>query len=215
VSANSREAILRAAKTTAQKHGYSGLNFRDLAHDVGIKGASIYYYFPSKAALGAAVAKRYWEDAATRLESLLAETADPLTALHEYPVVFRESLETGNRLCLGSFMAAECADLPQSVQREVHAFADVNVSWLAKVLTAAAVVSVAQSELRARSIFSALAGAQLIARSRSDVSLFDALIAGYRDAGLLPPRHIRAASPKVTRPGNRSARRTSSSAERG
>ena len=49
MSSNSREAILTAARSAAQSHGYSGLNFRDLAEDVGIKSASIYYHFPSKA----------------------------------------------------------------------------------------------------------------------------------------------------------------------
>ena len=55
MSTNAREAILEAAKRTAQAHGYSGLNFRELAAEVGIKGASIHYHFPTKADLGAAV----------------------------------------------------------------------------------------------------------------------------------------------------------------
>lgn len=49
MSANSREAIMQAARCRAQAHGYNGLNFRDLAAEVGIKSASLYYYFPSKA----------------------------------------------------------------------------------------------------------------------------------------------------------------------
>ena len=60
------------------------------------------------------------------------------------------------------------------------------MAWLSKVLSAAAVVSSKESEGRARAIFSAVAGAQLIARSRSDMSLYDALIDSYRLAGLLP-----------------------------
>ena len=63
---------------------------------------------------------------------------------------------------------------------------DVNVKWLAKVLSAAAVVSAEESEGRARAIYAAFAGAQLMARSRSDISLYDALIESYRVAGLLP-----------------------------
>ena len=59
MSTNSKEAILAAARRTAMAHGYSGLNFRDLAAEVGIKSASLYHYFPSKADLGAAVARRY------------------------------------------------------------------------------------------------------------------------------------------------------------
>jgi TetR/AcrR family transcriptional regulator, transcriptional repressor for nem operon len=186
MSSSSKEAILAAAKRTAQAHGYSGLNFRDIAKDVGIKSASIYYHFPSKADLGAAVARRYWEDTAADLESILTEASDPVRCLRQYPDVFRKSLESDNRLCLCSFMAAEYDDLPEAVKKEVQAFADVNVAWLSRVLSAAAVVSPEKSDRRARAIFAAVAGAQLMARSRSDISLFDALIESYRVAGLLP-----------------------------
>jgi TetR/AcrR family transcriptional regulator, transcriptional repressor for nem operon len=181
MSLSSKEAILAAARRTAQAHGYSGLNFRDLADEVGI-----YHHFPSKADLGAAVARRYWEDTAAELEAMLAETPDPLHCLQQYPDIFRKSLEADNRMCLCSFMAAEYDDLPEAVKREVQTFADVNVAWLSKLLSAAAVVSAAESEQRARAIFAATAGAQLIARSRSDISLYDALIDSYRAAGLLP-----------------------------
>ncbi|GCD57345.1 hypothetical protein NBRC3222_2682 [Acetobacter pasteurianus NBRC 3222] len=63
---SSREAILAAARKAAQTRGYNGLNFRELAKEVGIKPASIYYHFPSKADLGMAVARRYWEDTKAR-----------------------------------------------------------------------------------------------------------------------------------------------------
>lgn len=186
MSSSSREAILAAARRTAQAHGYSGLNFRDLADQVGIRAASIHYHFPSKADLGAAVARRYWEDTAAGLDSMLAETPDPLCCLRQYPAIFRKSLERDNRMCLCSFMAAEYDDLPDAVKKEVQTFADINVGWLSKVLSAAAVVNSGESEQRARAIFAAVAGAQLIARSRSDISLYDALIDSYRRAGLLP-----------------------------
>jgi TetR/AcrR family transcriptional repressor of nem operon len=187
MSSNSKEAILAAAKRTAQAHGYNGLNFRDLAEVVGIKAASIYHHFPRKAELGAAVAKRYWQDTEASLEAMLIEASDPARCLHHYPDIFRKSLESGNRLCLCSFMAAEYDDLPEVVKKEVQAFADINVAWLSRVLTAAAVVGPEQSESRARAIFAAVAGAQLMARSRSDLALYDAMIDSYRVAGLLPP----------------------------
>jgi TetR/AcrR family transcriptional repressor of nem operon len=186
MSSSAKEAILAAARRAAQAHGYNGLNFRDLADEVGMKAASIYYHFPSKADLGAAVARRYWEDTAAGLESMSAETADPARCLHRYPEVFRKALQTDNRMCLCSFMAAEYDDLPKQVRREVQTFADVNVAWLSRALSAAAVVGAQESEPRARAIFAAVMGAQLMARSRSDIALYDALIDGYRVAGLLP-----------------------------
>lgn len=183
---NARESILAAARLSAQAHGYGGLNFRDLAESVGIKAASIYHHFPSKAELGAAVARRYWEDTAADLDRILADSGSPEAALRRYPEVFRRTLESDNRLCLGSFMSAEFDALPEGVKLEVQRFADVNVAWLGKLLSAARVVAPEQSEARALGIFAAVAGAQLLARSRCDLALFDALLQSYWEAGLLP-----------------------------
>ncbi|EON19518.1 regulatory protein TetR [Cupriavidus sp. GA3-3] len=187
VSTNSSDKILAAATKIAQAHGYGGLNVRDLAEEVGIKAASLYYHFPSKADLAAAVAKRYWEDSASTLEALLTDVQDPLICLRKYPETFRRSLENDNRMCLSSFMAAEYDDLPDVVKTEVQIFADVNVAWLGKVLLAAGVVGNSkEAKRRALAIYAAVAGAQLMARSRSDIKLFDTMIATYRATGLLP-----------------------------
>jgi TetR/AcrR family transcriptional repressor of nem operon len=182
---NSREAILEAARLAAQSRGYAGLNFRELADTVGIKHASLYYHFATKADLAAAVAKRYWEDTAAELDGMLADALDPTRALHAYPNIFRKSLQNGNRLCLCSFMSAEYDDLPEAVKTEVQAFTDVNVAWLTKVLTTTGLAKKASVQ-RAKSIYAAVAGAQLMARSRADLPLFDCLMEGYRAAGLLP-----------------------------
>lgn len=186
MSSDSREKILVAAQQAAQAHGYNGLKFRDLAESVGIRSATIYHHFPSKALLAEAVARRYWENHAAALDKILASSSGPLEALRHYPETFRWALENENRMCLSGFMAAEHDDLPEPVQKEVQTFADVNVAWLSKVLSAAKLVDAEDSEPRARAIFAAVGGAQLMARSRSDIALYDALIASYRKAGLLP-----------------------------
>jgi TetR/AcrR family transcriptional regulator, transcriptional repressor for nem operon len=185
MSENAREAILAAARRLAQAHGYVGLNFRDIGAEVGIKAASIYHHFSSKADLGAAVAKRYWEDTAAELEALSAATGDPIKALHAYPGLFRRSLEAENRMCLSGFMSAEYDDLPDDVKTEVQAFADVNIAWLTRMLSATSDPP-SDPEAKARAIFAAVGGAQLMARSRSDLGLFDALIDSFRGAGLIP-----------------------------
>ncbi|OZI19251.1 TetR family transcriptional regulator [Bordetella genomosp. 9] len=183
---SSSERILSVAKKIAQAHGYGGLNLRSLAEEVGIKAASLYHHFPSKADLAAAVARRYWEDSAAALEALSTRFPDPADCLRKYPETFRKSLENGNRICLCSFMAAEYDDLPDLVKTEVQAFSDVNVAWLEKTLVATGMGNSREARKRARAIFAAIAGAQLMARGRSDIKLFDALIDGYRAAGLLP-----------------------------
>jgi TetR/AcrR family transcriptional repressor of nem operon len=117
---------------------------------------------------------------------LLKDAADPISALREYPNIFRRSLESDNRLCLCSFMSAEYDDLPDEVTAEVQTFSNVNVAWISKALVAGGVARPENSEAQARAIFAAVAGAQLMARSRSDISLFDALIETYQGNGLLP-----------------------------
>jgi TetR/AcrR family transcriptional repressor of nem operon len=184
--ANVREAILVAAREAAMAYGYGGLNFRDLAEAVGVKAASISYHFATKALLGEAVARRYWEDIARDLEAISTNAGSPTEALQRYPSIFRLSLERGNRMCLSSFMAAEHDELPEPVLKEVQTFADVNTAWLCEHLIAAKLVSSSEGELRARAIYAAVAGAQMIARSRSDVDLFDKLIGSYQQMGLIP-----------------------------
>ncbi len=186
MSTNSKEAVLAAAKQAAMAHGYSGLNFRDIAAEAGIKAPSIYHHFPTKADLGAAVARRYWEDTIGQLDAISDESPNPLEALRRYPEIFRLSLSSGNRICLSSFMAAEYDDLPEAVKTEVQGFADVNVRWLSKLLVAAGVVQPEERQTRGRAIYAAVAGAQLFARGRSDIALFDTIIDSYRAAGLLP-----------------------------
>lgn len=186
MSKTTRDEILNAARLNAQAHGYTGLNIRGLADEVGIKAASIYYHFPSKADLGAAVARRYWEDTARDLAMLRESTSDALRSLSRYPQIFRRSLESDNRLCMGSFMSAEYDDLPEAVKVQVQKFADVNIDWLAAQLLEAAIIKPEGIKIRAGAIFSAIAGAQLMARSRNDIELFDALIEGYKIAGLVP-----------------------------
>src|SRR5271156_4511079 len=122
---DTKQKIMSAARRTVQAHGYSGFSFRELAKEVGIKSASIHHHFPTKGDLGAAVARRYWEDAAAGLEALLAESSNSAEALRHYPLTFRKALENDNRLCLSSFMAAEYDDLPEPVKKEIVIFADV------------------------------------------------------------------------------------------
>jgi len=167
-------------------YGYGGLNFRDLAATVGIKAASINYHFATKALLGEAVARRYWEDIVRDLEAISTNARSSTEALQRYPSIFRLSLERDNRMCLSSFMATEHDELPEPVLKEVQTFADVNTAWLREHLIAAKRATPAESESNARAIYAAVAGAQIIARSRSDIKLFDELIDSYQRMGLLP-----------------------------
>ncbi|WP_084621624.1 TetR/AcrR family transcriptional regulator [Luteibacter yeojuensis] len=182
---NSRDTILEAATRMAQAHGYGGLNLRTLADLVGIKAASLYHHFPSKADLATAVARRYWEDAAAGLDAIAAKVADPAERLRKFPGTFRLALENDNRMCMCSYMTAESDDLPGIVKVEIERFNEVNIAWLAKTLVETGVPT-RDARKRAHAIFAAVAGAQLMARGRGDVKVYDTLIRAYQASGLIP-----------------------------
>jgi TetR/AcrR family transcriptional repressor of nem operon len=188
MTSDTKQRIMSAARLTVQDRGYSGLSFRELAKDVGIKSASIHHYFPTKGELGGALAARYTADFAEYLDGLLDEGQDQETCIRRYTDVFRNTLLNQNRMCLGGMMAAEHKELPIEVRAEVVKFSEMNVQWLVKVLSLGNSARVATKAMRRRAlaIFAAIEGAQLVARSRGDVFVYDKIVAAYRSAGLLP-----------------------------
>ncbi len=184
---DTKETIMTVARAMVQARGYNALSFRELAKEVGIKSASIHYHFPTKGDLGAALARRYTEDAIAYFDGLLADSPDQETRIRNYTNVFRAALLKDNRMCLCGIMAAEYDDLPVDVRTEVDRFTEANVQWLVKVLSLRK--SAAETEAvrrQALAVFAAIEGAQLVARGRGDIAVFDQTIEAYRTAGLLP-----------------------------
>ncbi|MGR9298449.1 TetR/AcrR family transcriptional regulator (plasmid) [Rhizobium leguminosarum] len=182
-----REAVMSAARATVQAHGYNALSFRELAKEVGIKSASVHYHFPTKGALGAALARRYTEDGAAYLAELLATSENATWCMDRYTEIFRSALANDNRMCLCGIMSAELDDLPTEVRTEVDKFAAMNVGWLSKVLSRAK-PSASDQDLQehAMAIFAAIEGAQLVARGCQDIGIYDRTIRAYRATDLFP-----------------------------
>lgn len=184
---DTRETILMAAQATVQAKGYNALSFRELAKAVGVKSASIHYYFPTKGDLGAELARRYTDNAVDYFEQLIAGDGSIDEIFARYVAVFRTALQNDNRMCLYGVMAAEYGDLPDAVRLAVDAFSAANVAWLVRLL-APRHPELDEAGLRARAlaIFAAIEGAQLVARGRGDLAVFDQTLAAYRAAGLTP-----------------------------
>ena len=177
---------MEAARLTVQDLGYSGLSFRELAKDVGIKSASIHYYFETKGALGAALASRYTAHYAEVLEGLLADGLDVEACMARYTDVFADTLRNGNRMCLAGILSAERNELPDEVRAEVVKYGEMNERWLERVLAMRTSAKPAEGRRCARAIYAAVQGAQLIAHSRNDVSVFEEIVMTYKASGLIP-----------------------------
>lgn len=178
------ETIFTVARLQVQAHGYDGLNFREIASRIGIKAPSLYHHFPIKAALGAAVARRYCADMQVALDAVSRAEDTPGARLLAYPGIFRKALLRDNRICLASFLSAQIDDLPDDVRAEVLRFIEINLTWLAGHLSAIGPADIAMR--RADANYAAVAGAQLTARSSGGVRRYDEIIASYRSVGLFP-----------------------------
>ena len=187
MTTDTRETIMQVARTMVQTRGYNGLSFRELAKEVGIKSASIHYHFPTKGDLAAALAKRYTEDGLEYLEGLRTRSDDLRVWIKGYTDIFRLALVNDNRMCLCGIMSAEFDDLPPEVRTEVEAFNSLNVRWLTQVLSVCrSQLSQEERQQQALAIYAAVEGAQLIARGRDDISVYDQTIETYHSVGLIP-----------------------------
>jgi len=182
---NTLNAIMKFGRALVQAHGYNALSFREIAKEVGVKSASVHYHFPTKGDLAAALAKEYTDQAVSFFQSLEASESDHDRMIDAYISVYRAALEQDNRMCLCGMMAAESADLPAFVLTEVNRFGEVNARWLTKMLSKRhPKTSHEKLEAQALSIYAAIEGAQLVARGRGDVAVFDRIIAAYKALGL-------------------------------
>jgi TetR/AcrR family transcriptional repressor of nem operon len=187
MASDKKQEVMTAARLMVQARGYNALSFRDLAEAVGVKSSSIHYYFPTKGDLGAALARQYTEEFLTYLDGLLADGVDWQTCIARYADVFRDTLLRENRMCMAGILAAERPDLAPEVRAEVERFTTLIVDWLARVLAIGKPkMDAAAVKAWAFAVFSAIEGAQLVARGCDDVKVFDNTLAAYRAAGLLP-----------------------------
>src|SRR5476649_1984467 len=81
---------MTAARAMVQAQGYNSLSFRELAKQIGIKSASVHYYFPTKGDLGAALAREYTDEFRAYLDGLVDAGKDWKTCIRDYTDVFRQ-----------------------------------------------------------------------------------------------------------------------------
>ena len=118
---NTLEQILDAASQLVQTRGYHAFSYADISEEVGIRKASIHYYFPSKSDLGKALVCRYRQNLNRQVENIARHTCGVDQQLQRYAQVFRDILrgagphDTG-RICLCGVLAAEWQGLPKAVQ---------------------------------------------------------------------------------------------------
>lgn len=168
------DKILDVAEKAARLGGYHAFSFRDIAAEIGIKSASVHYHFPTKEALGAALAQRYTE---RFLEGLGDPTAAPPSdRLNDYTNAYAKALKTDGLMCLCGMFGAEVQKLPEEVARQTREFFLRNLRWLEAVFMSTGIDD-ASAQQSATRMIATLEGALILARTLEDDTLFDKAIA--------------------------------------
>ena len=118
---------------------YHAVSFRDLATEIGIKSASIHYYFPQKADLGRELVARYADRFLQSLDAALAvepgaghpdprhlDPTDNMRAARLNPrrasVLRRVALIEGEAPCLCGVLGGEAGGFPPELGAQITAF---------------------------------------------------------------------------------------------
>lgn len=182
---NTEEKILDACEDLIQKRGYHGFSFADVAEKVGIRKASIYYYFPAKAELGQKTVNRYRSGMrAIREDWAEAENLDVLAALNTYMEPIVALGRTPGASCLCGVLGGEFQSLPSIVQDEVSDFFEEHLRTLSRLFEIGRGRGVfhfsGDPEVMAKVAFSMIEGSMLIKRSLGDAVVFEEVVANLK-----------------------------------
>jgi TetR/AcrR family transcriptional repressor of nem operon len=184
---DTRHELLMEAELLVRARGYAGFSFAQLADVVGIRKASIHYYFRTKDDLAIALVAAYDARYDVLLAKIKAASTDGLARIDAYGQLYLEGLE--KRLgCLCAVLATEIDLLPERLRADIARFFAKHIAWLEQVLrdgkangTIGMHVDIAAG---ARMIIATLEGALMMERVVSGAAGFrtalDALKDGFR-----------------------------------
>lgn len=170
------DRLMDAAESGMRLKGYHAVSFRDLADDLGIKSASVHYYFRQKEDLGVALVERYQDRFFSNLEKRAAKSKTPEDYLKAYCKTYKQALSSSGKMCLCGLLGAENCGLPERLRQRVAEFFDANINWVSGALPEK--MTARRKQARAAQIVATLQGALMLATSLQQPKVFDAAVNG-------------------------------------
>ena len=172
---DTKTKILDLAERLTQQRGFGGFSYLDLADQIGIKAASIHYYFKSKDDLAVALVTRTHEQHAKGFQDINANIKNPKKRLEAVIQYFQGYVED-DKFCLCGMMAAELYYATPDVHTLLDKyFADFE-AWIAKQFKE---IGHENAKIQALSFLSALEGSLLLARLRHDPKIIQNALKGF------------------------------------
>lgn len=131
---NQREVILEIAENLLREKGYNGWSYQDIASAVGIKKASIHYYFPHKEDLGCELIGYYHQKSHNVLAEADLKLKSAKEKLEAFVHLYGQVLDAPHSYCLCGMLAADLTTLPEKMQTTLKTSFEKQKSWVAHVL---------------------------------------------------------------------------------
>lgn len=174
MSIPTRTQLVAEAEELMRRVGYSAFSYAHLTEKIGIRKASIHYYFPTKPALAEAVV----DAAMAKFVQALAviERGEPtaVSRLDAYSRLFLLGVEDNLRpLCCA--LSAELSVLPEAIQEKTRRYFDIHLDWLTRVIAAGRAAGDLHWPGEARDLavllLTTLEGGSLVARAQQAAGL--------------------------------------------
>jgi len=175
---DTRTAIMDAAQDLIQRMGANAISYQHISDAVGIRKASIHYYFATKEDLIEALLERYSAYFLALVDDIIRSKSKADQKLQRYVGIFEATLREGSRdkACLCGMLGAELATLRSHSARQVRSFYEANEARLLRILEEGRRDGSFHFEGSARQtaslIFSLLEGAVVISRAQDGVRHF-------------------------------------------
>lgn len=176
---DTRQAIMNHGEYLVRTKGANGFSYADLANKLGIRKASIHYYFPSKNDLLDSLLESYHERHMHALEEF-AQLVSAREKLLAFVNIYRQGLLIG-ALCLCGMFTLDSSSLTLQMRKKLDSFFQDTEIWLANVFREGHSQNqwqlVDTPELEAKAFLALVQGAQIISRNASkEVEKFDTIV---------------------------------------
>lgn len=173
-----RDQALRLAKHHLQLKGYNGFSFQTIADDLGIRKASLHYYFSSKEQMGIELLTDYKKSFELWTEKYSKYSAKE--KLSEMIELFAKMSERDYKICPIGALCADFNSLSHKLQKQVKVFFEIERDWLQQTLEQGQKENYIRKDidlpLAAEAVMAQMQGGLQIARLRNNSKGFRKLI---------------------------------------
>ncbi len=129
---DTRKRALDLGRHYLQTLGFNGFSFQTIADELGIKKASLHYYFASKEDMGMAILEDY-EKAFDRWATKVAALPARKKLEQMFQIFYKMALDN-KKLCPAGVLCADFNSISKKMRKRLLEFHQIQKSWLRQTL---------------------------------------------------------------------------------